>query len=79
MTTAITLAEAKAKLAALMAAQTAGNTLSVRFADRSVTYRNATDMQGDINYWARMVTELERMAVGASRHGSAVADFRRGV
>jgi hypothetical protein len=75
MTTAITLAQAQAQLDALMTSQS-GNTLTVRFGDRSVTYRTAEEMTSQINYWARLVTELRRTAMGASRHGYAVADFR---
>lgn len=75
MTAAITLAEAQAKLDALKAAQ-AGETLTVRYGDRSITYRAAQEIIEQINYWARVVTELQRTAVGASRHGYAVADFR---
>ena len=75
MTTAITLAQAQAQLDALMTAQS-GNTLTVRFGERSVTYRTATEIIEQINYWSRLVTELSRTAMGASRHGYAVADFR---
>jgi len=75
MTTAITLAQAQAKLDVLMAAQ-AGDVLTVRFGERSVTYRNGQEITEQINYWARLVTELSRTAIGASRHGYGVADFR---
>jgi multidrug resistance efflux pump len=75
MTAAITLAQAQAQLDALMAAQ-ATSTLTVRYADRSITYREAQDIIDQINYWTRLVTELQRTARGASRHGYAVADFR---
>lgn len=75
MTTAITQAQAQAKLDALMAAS-ATDTLTVRFGERSVTYRTVQELQAQINYWARMVTELRRTAIGASRHGYGVADFR---
>lgn len=74
--TAITLTQAQTKLNALLAAS-AGETLTVRFGDRSVTYRSAQELQEQINYWARLVTELRRTAVGASRHGYAVADLRK--
>ena len=74
--TAITLTQAQAQLAALMSAQS-NNTLMVRYADRSVTYRSAVELTAQINYWTRMVTELQKTAIGASRHGHAVADFRK--
>lgn len=73
--TAITLAQAQAKLTALLTAQD-NDTLTVRFGDRSVTYRSAQEMREQVNYWARLVTELQRQAVGASRHGFSVADLR---
>lgn len=75
MTTAITQAQAQAKLDALLTAS-AGETLTVRFGERSVTYRSAQELTEQINYWARLVTELKRTAIGASRHGHALADFR---
>lgn len=78
MSTAITLQQAQAQLDALMTAQ-AGHTLTVRYGDRSVTYRSAKEITDQINYWSRMVTELRRTTVGASRHGFGVADFRRRV
>lgn len=78
MTAAITLAEAQAKLAALKASS-ASETLTVRYADRMITYRTAQEIIEQINYWARVVTELQRTAMGASRHGYATADFSRRV
>lgn len=74
----ITLEQAQAKLDALMEAQ-ASETLMVRFGERSVTYRTGQEIIDQINYWSRVVTELRRVASGASRHGYAVADFRRQV
>lgn len=75
MTTAITKAQAQAKLDALMAA-VASETLTVRFGERSVTYRTVAELQAQINYWSRMVTELSRITIGAPRHGFSAADFR---
>lgn len=76
MSSAITLEQAQTKLAALMTAA-ASDSLMVRFGDRSVTYRNVQEINDQINYWARMVTELKRVALGAPRHGYSVADFRK--
>lgn len=76
MSTAITLAQAEAQLAALMTAQ-ASNTLMVRYGDRSVTYRTSQEITGQINYWIRMINEIKRVNAGGSRHGYSVADFRK--
>lgn len=77
MTTAITLAQAQAQLAALMAAQ-ASNLRTVSIAGRSVSYASAQEMIDAINYWTRMCSVLSRQSDGVSRHGYSVADFRSG-
>ncbi len=74
MSTAITLAQAEAQLAALLAAQS-GNTLIVRYGDRSVTYRSTKELQEQINYWLRVINEKKRIQAGLSRHGHSVASF----
>lgn len=76
MTTTITLEQAQAQLDALLAT-TSSDTLTVRYADRSVTYRSASEIQEQITYWTRMIKDIKRINAGANRHGFAVADFRR--
>jgi hypothetical protein len=70
----ITLAQAQAQLDALLAAQ-AGSTLTVRYGDRSVTYRQADEIARQITYWSRIIAELQRRAVGMSRHGYSAANL----
>jgi hypothetical protein len=72
----ITLEQAQAQLAALMAAQ-ASNLRAVSIAGRSVSYASMAEMIEAINYWTRMVNILSRQADGVARHGYRVADFRR--
>lgn len=60
----------------MMASQAAGGLLSISIAGRTVTYASAGEFQKALDYWLRMVTQLERKAAGLSRHGYAVADFR---
>jgi hypothetical protein len=74
---AITLAQAQAQLAAMLAAQSSGNFRSVSIGGRTITYATAQEFQSQITFWARMVSELERKAAGLSRHGHSLADFRR--
>lgn len=72
----VTLAQAQAKLDALMSASVSG-ALSVRFGDRQVTrFASYDDLIKAINYWERRVAELTRIAAGRSRHGYSLADFR---
>lgn len=73
----ITLEQAQAQLAALLAAQ-GSNLRTVSIAGRSVSYASAGEMIEAINYWTRMVNNLSRQADGISRHGYSVADFRSG-
>lgn len=73
---AITLEQAQAQLAALLAAQ-ASNMSTVSIAGRSVSYRSMGEITDAINYWTRMVNVLQRQAAGINRHGYRVADFRR--
>lgn len=77
-TEVITLAQAQAKLDALMSAS-ASNTLSVSYGGRTVTYKSAQDLREDISFWTRLVAEKKRQQAGASRHGHSVAAFRRGI
>lgn len=72
---AITIEQARAQLAALLAAQ-GSNLRTVTIAGRSVTYATGQEMIDAANYWARIVTDLERKAAGRSRHGYAAASFR---
>lgn len=72
----ITLAQAQAQLDALMAA-TASQTLTVRYGERAVTYRNAGEIIELITYWERRVAELSRVAGGEYRTSIRLADFRR--
>lgn len=70
----ITLAQAQAQLDALLAA-TASQSLSVRYAERMITYRSAKDIIDLINFWRSEIARLSRIAAG--RNGMAVryADF----
>lgn len=72
----ITLAQAQAQLDALMAANVS-QTLTVRYGERSVTYRNGTEITDLITYWERRVAELSRVAGGEYRTSVRLADFRR--
>lgn len=72
----ITLAQAQAQLDALMAASTT-QTLTVKYGERSVTYRDADEILKLITYWERRVAELSRVAGGEYRTGIRLADFRR--
>lgn len=70
----ITLSKAQAQLDALLAAQ-AGSTLTVRYGDRSVTYRQATEIAQLVTYWSRVIAQLQRRAAGVSRHGYVAANL----
>lgn len=74
----ITLAQAEEILDSLVEASLAGVSefQSVSIAGRTVTYSNAADLQGRINYWQRIVNGLKRKAAGGRKHSFAVADFR---
>lgn len=61
---------------ALMTAQSTGTFQSVSYKGRTIAYKSAQDMQAALDYWLRMVTQLERRAAGMSRAGISVADFR---
>lgn len=71
----ITLAQAQAQLDALLAAQSS-QSLSVRYGDRQVTYRSATEIIDLINYWRREIATLERRAAGRSGPSYRLASFR---
>lgn len=71
----ITLAQAQAQLDALLAAQSS-QSLSVRYGDRQVTYRSATEIIDLINYWRREIATLERRAAGRSGLSYRQASFR---
>jgi hypothetical protein len=71
----ITLAQAQSKLDALMAA-TESASLSVRYADRQVTYRAASEIIDLINFWERKVKQLTRAATGLRGPSVRLADFR---
>lgn len=71
----ITLAQAQAKLDALMAANESAS-LSVRYADRQVTYRSAGEIIDLINYWRREVARLSRVAAGRPSLSVRLADLR---
>lgn len=74
---AITLEQAQAQLAALLAIQSSG-LRTVSIAGRSVSYASAQEIIDAINYWTRVCNDLSRKASGLSRHGYSVADFRSG-
>ena len=64
-------------VAAIQTAQASGSGLrSVSYNGRTITYASAQEMQASLDYWIRMVTQLERKQARLSRHGYAVADFR---
>lgn len=71
----ITLAQAQAQLDALLAAQSS-QSLSVRYGDRQVTYRSATEIIDLINYWRREIATLERRAAGRSGLSYRLVSFR---
>lgn len=73
---AITITQAREMVAALMAAQMSGMVRSISYKGRTIQYQSAQEYQAALDYWLRMVTQLERKAAGLSRHGYAVADFR---
>ncbi len=73
---AITLQQARDMVAALMAAQSTGTFQSVSYKGRTITYKSAQDTQAALDYWIRMVTQMERRAAGMGRSGISVADFR---
>lgn len=74
----INLANAQTILDNLIEAQAAGvnEFTSVTIGGRTVSYRSAEDVERQINYWSRVVAQLQRKAAGRSRHGYSVADFR---
>jgi hypothetical protein len=76
MSTAITLEQAQAQLAAMLAAQSAGNLRSITINGRTTTFATTAEFLEQLNYWVRMVTEFQRRAAGRSRHGYAGASFR---
>jgi hypothetical protein len=49
---------------------------SVTVKDRSVQYRSADDLIKLINYYARLVAQLRRVAAGQSRIGYMLPNFR---
>jgi len=71
----ITVAQAQAQLDALLAAQ-AGQMLSVSVGGRTVTYRSLKEVTDAINYWSRLLAQLQRVAAGGPRVGHSLADFR---
>ena len=73
---AITLAQARAQRDALLASQAAGSLQSISIHGRTVTYASAAEFQEQLNWWIRVVSELERVASGRNRHGVSHADFR---
>lgn len=73
--TGITLEQAEAQLAALLAAQS-GNTLSVSIGGRSVSYRNLGELTAAITFWQRMVVQLARSRDGVGSTSYKAADFR---
>lgn len=71
----ITLAQAQAKLDALMAANESGS-LSVRYGDRQVTYRSATEIIELVKFWRAEVARLTRIAAGGGSLSVRLASFR---
>lgn len=66
----ITLADAKAILAKLIEAHKndpIGALQSVTVAGHTYSFKSAADLQSSINYWTRVVAELERQAAGRPR------------
>lgn len=65
----ITLPRAKAILAKLIEVQTndpIGAIQSVTVAGHTYSFKNAADLQSMINYWSRVVADLERRKAGRS-------------
>ena len=62
---AYSLAQAQAKRDALMAA-TESASLSVRYGDRQVTYRSASEIIDLIKFWRAEVARLTRIAAAAA-------------
>jgi hypothetical protein len=71
---AMTRTQAQAQLDALLGALSS-NMLTVSIGGRSVTYRSASEIQSQINYWERVVAGFTRQAAGISRHGTSVVSF----
>lgn len=71
----ITLAQAQAQLDALMAASTS-QSLSMRYGDRQVTYRSATEIIDLIKFWRAEVARLTRIAAGGGSMSVRLASFR---
>lgn len=71
----ITLAQAQAKLDALMAANESAS-LSVRYADRQVTYRSASEIIDLIKWWRSEVARLTRIGAGGGSTSVRLASFR---
>jgi hypothetical protein len=76
MSTAITLEQAQAQLAAMLAAQSSGNLRSITINGRTTTFATSAEFLEQLNYWVRMVSDLQRRAAGRSRHGYVGASFR---
>lgn len=72
---AYTLAQAQAQLDALMAASTS-QSLSVRYGDRMVTYRSASEIIDLIKWWRSEVARLTRIAAGRGSNSVRLASFR---
>ena len=73
----ITLSIAQQILDGLLAVQLggAGSVKSFTIGDRTVSYQDAADLLKQINYWQRVVSDLQRSAAGAPRHGRSRATF----
>lgn len=77
----ITLTQAQTNLDALLTAQ-ANFTGVERVVFQSTSGRrekqftSLDELTRAINYWSRMVAQLERRAAGRSKHGFSLADFR---
>lgn len=72
---AYSLAQAQAKLDALMAA-TESASLSVRYGDRQVTYRSASEIIDLIKFWRAEVARLTRITAGGGSVSVRLASFR---
>lgn len=74
----ITLPDAKTILAKLIEAQKndpIGALTSVTVAGQTFSFKSAADLQSMINYWSRIVGELERQARGFRRSIGSRATF----
>ena len=76
----ITVIQAQATVDALVAAAQTFNgfarvSMQTTAGRRDVEYTSLDQLTKAINYWSRLLANLERKAGGYSRHGVSLADF----